>query len=363
MPDILCTTGMLASLVLALRGRCGASSWSFLFAILAKETVVFFGLPILVACLLAKNCRSFREVVLRSMSWGAVPLIGLGVWLGLGLFGPATPWNLFQVISEKSAAPNSFRFFCSQGLICLFPCGLGALGLLGLAAAPWGRRLDIHFWLRRAILVSCALYTVGMYRTISEPQYFLPLLVWAIVAVCRGLPVLWEKWHASLAWKTAIAVSVVGHCLLAGLMVYQLKAPRIADYASVQAAARLIPSDARVVTLYRGYGASPAVWLHRNVYFVEDAATLERELPLLRSLHFTHLLILDTTSKQGNSNRPVPLSAQIKAALHLLPSARTTTTTDHAGPSSPARQFCDKNFERLFEAKHLVLYLMTAHPS
>ena len=363
MPDILCTCGMLASILFALRGRCAASSWSFLFAILAKETVIFFGLPILVALLLAKNCRSVRQAALLSFAWGALPLAGLMGWVGLGLFDPPTPWSLFRIVSEKKAEPIPIRFFCSQGLTCLFPCGVGVIGFLALAATPWRVRLGVNPWLKRAILVSCSLYTVGMYRTISEPQYYLPLLVWVTVATCAGLPWLWEKWQGNLAWKTALATAVVGHCLLAWLVTHQLKASRIPAYASIEATARLIPPGARVVVFYRHFGGGPAVWLDRNVYAVADVPTLEQELPLLRSLRFTHLAILDVTSKQGNASKPVPLATQIKTALHLGAASQTQTTTGYAEPSSAERQFCDKNFQRLFATNHAVLYAIAAPPS
>ena len=69
MPDILCTTGMLGAFWFALNSNLPASSTCFLFAILAKVSVIFFGLPILTALLVAKNCRTTGDGFRIAMCW------------------------------------------------------------------------------------------------------------------------------------------------------------------------------------------------------------------------------------------------------------------------------------------------------
>jgi hypothetical protein len=334
MPDILCTTGVIASFYFALNGNLPVSSGCFLFAILAKESVLPFGLPILVALLVAKECRSVGHVLILSIAWGLVPILGLAAWISLDRFSPPTPWTILQTAADRNDTgllePRLYTFTAA----CLFPFGVGVLGMLGVASAALNKAPRMNCWIRRSIVVACLVYFVFVIRKILEPQYFLPLVFWLALAASFGFARLIERQRFSLVWRTALGVAICAHVLVVWMFTSDLKAARVSNLAGIESAAHLIPNGARVVMVCRHYGAGPAVWLNRNVVNIPgDTKDLDHELRTLRSQNFTYLMILDVESRH-----------------------RGEAVTHYADPSSAVRQFCDQNLQRLFESQNVVLY-------
>ncbi len=351
MPDILCTTGIIASFYFALKGNLPASSGCFLFSILAKESVLPFGLPILVALLVAKESRSAKRILTLSIAWGLVPLLGLAAWISLDRFSPPTPWTILQIAAERNDTgllePRLYIFTAA----CLFPFGVGVLGMLGIASTALNKAQRMNCWIRRSIFVACLVYFVFVIRKILEPQYFLPLVFWLAVAASLGLARLLERRRSSLVWRTAFGAAICAHVLVVWMFASDLKAARVSNFAGIESAAHLIPSGARVVMVYRYYGAAAAVWLNHNVVcpwdgldlgeltsLFGDTKNMDHELRTLRSENFTYFMILDVESRHG---------------LHAW------AMTHFADPSSPVRQFCDRNLQRLFESQNVVLYSLS----
>jgi hypothetical protein len=339
MPDILCTTGIIASFSFALNGNLPVSSGCFLFAILAKESVLPFGLPILVALLVAKECRSAGRVLTLSIAWGLVPILGLAAWISLDRFSPPTPWTILQTATDRNDTgllqPRLYIFTTA----CLFPFGVGVLGTLGIASAALNKAQRMNCWIRRSIIVACLVYFVFVIRKILEPQYFLPLVFWLALAASFGFARLIERQRFSLVWRTALGVAICAHVLVVWMFTSDLKAARVSNLAEIECAAHLIPNGARVVMVCRHYGAGPAVWLNHNVVNIPgDTKNMDHELRTLRSQNFTYLMILDVESRHGDH------ASGGEAVTHF------------AAPSSPVRQFCDQYLQRLFESQSVVLY-------
>jgi dolichyl-phosphate-mannose-protein mannosyltransferase len=361
MPDILCTTGMLAAFWFALRGNLPASSTSFLFSILAKTNVIVFGLPILVALLIKRNKRSFRSLALDCCLWGLVPLFGLITWvLLMHWFSPPTPLALRYWVSSGNlmAALKDINLWI-QIAACLIPFGVGVLGFLCLAAScrPISR---IHPALKVAIVVSNVAYLILVLSKVHEPQYFLPVLPWIIVAATAGLEFLASKLPSGLVWRAGLATLVGLHVVVAAALAVDLRSSRVPDFPSIERMARLLPSEARVIVAYRFYGASPAVWLNRNVFAVGDIGTLTLELPKLRSAGFTHLCILDIENRHNlNAGGLAMLWKQLQTMLGHSP-ASSLHHPDYTAPTSSIRQYCDRRFPLLFDSPHALLYSLTS---
>jgi hypothetical protein len=113
MPDILCTTGVIVV----------ASS----LTILAKESVLPFGLPILVALLVAKECRSAGRFLTLSIAWGSAPILGLAAWISVDRFSPPTPWTILQTAADRNDAGLLDPVLYVVTAACLFPFGVGVL--------------------------------------------------------------------------------------------------------------------------------------------------------------------------------------------------------------------------------------------
>ena len=357
MPDILATTGMLAAFFFALRVNLPASSAAFLFSILAKLNVIVFGLPILTALLLAKGNRSVRKILFDACLWGAAPLLGIISWLFLVRhFSPPTPWTLLYFVpggNQNMAIANPMLWLKVAG--SLLPFGAGVLGSMGVSFAIMTPDARMNFWLKLAIVASNLFYLIFVLRIIYEPQYFLPVLAWLLIAAYGGLEYVIEK-LASPVWRTSLAVAVGLHLLVALACAYDLKASRVPDFAAIQRAAQLLPQNARVVVVYRSYGASPAVWLDRNVIAIHDLATLTGRLPELKELGFTHLCIIDVESRHNQTLTPLASVTNEFRRLLGRPAVHPDQQANYASPTSSIRQYCDRKFAVLLDSPHTLLY-------
>lgn len=251
MPDILCTTGVIASFYFALKGNLPVSSGCFLFAILAKESVLPFGLPILVALLVAKECRSAGRFLILSIAWGLAPLLGLAAWISLDRFSPPTPWTILQTAAERNDVGFLNPTLYVVGAACLFPFGVGVLGMLGIASAAINKAPRMNCWIKRSIVVACLVYFFFVDRKILEPQYFLPLIFWLALAASFGFAWLIERQRSSLLWRTVLGVAVCAHVVVVWMFTSDVKAARVSNLAGIESAAHLIPTGARVVMFCR----------------------------------------------------------------------------------------------------------------
>ncbi|MDB6108557.1 MAG: hypothetical protein JWR69_307 [Pedosphaera sp.] len=367
MPDILCTTGILAAFFFALRGKLWASSGCFLFAVLAKTSVLAFGLPILVALLAARKCQCARDCFRCSILWGLAPLLGLSAWIALGLLAPPTPWTVLTIITERgdfgALARPSFYIFV---LGCLLPFGMGILGALGFASAMLKKTPGMNPWIKWALIVANVFYLVSVVRKIPEPQYTLPLLAWAVVAASFGFQSLIDRLGGGILWRAALGAALGLHVLVVVIFACDVKASRVPNFTEIESVAGMLPVDARVVVVYRYYGASPAVWLNRNVFAIDNLPELEAELPKLQALGFNHLVILDLESRHHDISRTglVALARRLLRAAPGKSSPEEATLTSLADSSSPVRRYCDQRFSRLLERQHIVLYsLRSSSPS
>jgi hypothetical protein len=200
-------------------------------------------------------------------------------------------------------------------------------------------------------------FIVCVYRKVPEPQYVLALLPWVVMGAAFGLDYLFGKWRGGVLWRIAIGAAVVLHVLIAAAFTIDLKASRVPDYADIERAAQLLPTDARVIVVYRYYGASPAVWLNRNVVPMSQMDSLQG-FGRLRREGFDYVLLLDIESwhdARGDNG----LHALVSRILNAIRKAPVTNAADlprYAGPTSSFRQYCDQRLSPLFVSPHVVLY-------
>lgn len=360
MPDILCTTGMLAAFWFALKNNLPASSGSFLFACLAKISIIFFGLPVLVALLVARNCKSLPEFLQISFCWGALPLAGLTGWLALEFMDPNTPWTIAKILSGRGGVQDLFtaRFY---GFIfaILIPYGLGCLGVLGCAMTLVKKRApQIQPAIKWALLVANFLYIFFVVAKIAEPQYLLPSLAWLIMAAAFGINHLAGKINHGCWWRAGLVSLVCLQALTAFIFTSDLKASRVPDYESIEKAAALIPPGARVIVVYPFYGAAAAVWLNHNVLAIDNIASLEAELPRLEKIGFSHLVLMDLKTRTKSASKESVLQ-MLAAICHLNrpPAAgRDSRLSGFTRPGSPFCQYCEPRFTRLFSSDFIIVY-------
>ena len=364
LPDVLCTAGMLASFWFAMRGKLPASSGWFLFAALAKLSVIVFGLPVLVALLIARQCKSIRDFFRLSIAWGWLPLLGIVVWMApLAHYGPPTRMSTAQIMSRRGMAalldPGFYRYTLGH----LFPFGVGVLGFVGLVFAFVRSGPKMDRMLKWAIIISNAVFLGYVFREIPEPQYILPVLVWFAIGAAFGFTYLGGKLRAGLAWRTALGATALLHVLGALACTVDLKSSRIPDIADIESAAKLLPPDARVITLYRYYGAGPAVWLDRNVVAIGTMPGLEG-CSRLRSAGFEYLIILDIEAWHDRKSDDGPLAwiSRVFQAVRKKPPTNSANLASYSNPEGPYRQYCDRHFTPLFTAPHVVLYSLAAPP-
>lgn len=361
MPDILCTTGMLAAFWFALNNNLPASSGSFLFAGLAKISIIFFGLPVLTALLVARNCKTIPEFLRIALCWGIIPLIGFIGWTSLEFIDPNTPWTIAKIMSGRGEWHDLFtaRFYGFLFVI-LVPYGLGPLGILGCAVAV-GKKCasQMNPAVKWALLVSNFLYIIFVVRKIPEPQYLLPSLAWLILTAAFGFNYLARASHGIRLRVGAVSL-VCLQVLTAGILTCDLKASRVPDFQSVEKAAAVIPPGARVIVAYPFYGAGPAVWLHHNVLAVSDAATLEADLPRLEKIGFSCVVLMDVKTRTKSVSKE-SVFAMLASICHLnrqIGTVRDPWLSDFTLPASPLRQYCDPRFTRIFSGNLIIAYAL-----
>ena len=361
MPDIVCTAGVLAAFYLALRGSLFGSSVCFLFAVLAKSSVVPFGLPVLAALLLAKNCRGVRPVVVTTILWGVLPATGLAGWLLLDFWSPPTPWTLFGTVGDSRGGIKELfgPSLYVKTVGCLLPSGVGVLGVLGLGMSIVYRNSGAPMWppvLRWSASFACFFYFVFVLGKINEPQYYLPLIVWVVLAAALGFAKFSSAPRSKLM-RAAVVLAACAHIPVATLMAIDLKSSRVPGIAEIADAGQLLPPDARVIVAYHHYGAGPAVWLQRNVIAMspadEDPAAT---VTALARAGFTHLMILDLESRYSSPG--ASLSERWRQLLQVFSRAATTRPAALSSftVQSPVRRYSDEHFATIAESQHLVLY-------
>jgi len=357
-PDILATTGMAAAFFFALRGQLAASSAAFLFTILAKLSIIIYGLPLLTALVLARNCRSLVEMVRVTLAWGLMPLVGLVAWLSLSLHDPPGSWVVFGGFRPGDYGPVQLSdllqlAFYVLPLLYLFPFGCGLMGWLGLFFAVGTGGARMNPWLKAAILLSLVVNYAGERIVWREPQYMLPVLFWLSIASAFGFPRLLEWWHRNQQGKLTLGCALLFHLMVVAGSVYFLKASRVPNVADIEAAGRLTPVEARLVVYAGTASASPSAWLNRNTLkfnpFGENPdpgqfKLLEDQLQSFSKAGFAYLVVFDI--EQQHSLSPVPKST-LSYATHFTE------------PSSATRRFFDARYQKLFEGDHVVLYRLS----
>jgi hypothetical protein len=363
MPDILCTTGMLAAFWFALKNNLPASSGCFLFAILAKISIIVFGLPVLTALLVARNCKTIPECLHIAIFWGAIPLVGLIGWTSLEVIDPDTPWTIVNILGRSGEHRLFTTHFYAFIFAILIPYGLGPIGVLGCAVAVAKKCApQIKPSIKWALLASNFLYIVFVVCKISEPQYLLPSLAWLALAAAFGISHLAGKTNHGVRRRAGVVSLVCLQVLTACIFTSDLKASRIPDFPSVEKAAASIPPGARVIVVYPFYGAGPAVWLHRNVLAMYDAAALEAGLPRLEKIGFSHLVLMDVKTRTKSASKDSVLE-MLTSICHL--SRQTATRRDpwlssFTLPTSPLCQYCDPRFTRIFSGDFIIVYALSS---
>jgi Dolichyl-phosphate-mannose-protein mannosyltransferase len=355
MPDILCTAGMLVSFWAALKGNTPVSSGAFLFSILAKLSTIIFGLPILAALLCARQCKTLGQFIRISLVWGVVPLAGLLAWSALEWRDPDAPWTVKKLMETRGGMQNvlSLRPYFLV-LACLVPFGLGLMGAAAAVAAPRAANPATMDWrVKWAIIASNVIYLFAVVTKIPELQYMLPPLAWAAIAVGFGVEPLIGLARAKPFWRAALGLLVGVQLLTVTVFAFDLKASRVPDFSEIQAAEAQLPAGARVMVIYPYYGASPAVWLNRNVLSVYRESVVEEELPKLRPLGFTHIILLDLKLSDWVSWR-----TRISALFHgnHPQDSRDPAVSRFADPASSIHQYCDRRFTKIYSAPYVVLY-------
>ncbi len=150
----------------------------------------------------------------------------------------------------------------------------------------------------------------------------------------------------------------------------ELKASRVPSYPDIMRAGDLLPPEARVVVLYRYYGASPAVWLNRNV--LPLGGQVPSDFPgacdLAYRSGFRYLLVLDIESWHHNKpgGGPLAMVGRVIKSLRKTPPAASTGSDDSltgfTSPTSPFRQYCDLVFTPMLVAPRTMLYSMASLP-
>jgi len=354
-PDILATTGMTLAFLLALRGQIAGSSGAFLFALLAKLSIIVYGLPILVALLIARDCRSLGEFVKISLLWGALPLFGEMVWLSLGLHDPPDSWEVIG----GSFSPGDYghihladlrdsSFYLSAALF-LFPFGCGIIGITGLCFALANRPRNMNLFLKGSILIAILFNYVFERIVWREPQYSVPVLFWVVLAASFGFPRLIEKYREGKLWRLLLPGLVVAQAAMVCMSLVFLKAPRAPNLRDIEAGAQLTPPDARVV-VYAGISCTvPPVWLKRNTVQLYPFAGLDpkilnsfaNELQGFQKNGFNYLMVFDT---------------QDHLRSNVLTHSEKLYSSNDTSPTSPIRRFFDDRYKIIFKGDHVILY-------
>jgi hypothetical protein len=357
-PDILATTGIAAAFLFALRGQLAFSSGAFLFSLLAKLSIIIYGLPVLIALLLARDCRSIRQFIKLSLRWGLVPLTGELTWLSLSLHDPPGSWVVFGGYRPGEYGSIEFqdlidpRFYV-EPMMYLLPFGCGIVGIIGWLGAL-GSPSQMNPWLKGSIVIALGLNYVVERIVWIEPQYTVPVLFWLVIAASFGFPRLFELFRRDNRWKVALGAILLVHLVVVIGAVCFLKASRVPNWPDLAAAGQQTPVDARVVVYVDTYRTSPPVWLNRNTLQLNrlsdsDPAewnALARQLPNFQKAGFDYLMIFDVVGHYGIN----PLKIVRPADLY---------TTDYTDQGSLTRRFFDSRLQKIFEGDHVVLYRLT----
>lgn len=356
-PDVLTTCGMLLAFLLASRGALTGSSGAFLFAILAKPSTMIFGLPILTSLLVAQQCRSFRKAIWLALRWGLPALLGLSLWLSLDLLGPDTPWTILAQLRSRHDGSFLQPFYYINLLAGVGPFGLGVAGIVSLAISLRDRQSAGSPWVVAAAATACLVYLCTVVRQITEPQYLLPVVAWLILLSGRGWDRLVHLWSSSTWGKAGSIVIVALHLVVTTILTADLKASRVPDFAELQAIRQHLPASARVGVFYLHYGASPSIWLERNVLAVgRQPLPVETELAELNLHGFTHFVILDLYQSGGGK-----LANLAKWLTHRStgPNAAFERPTSHfTAADNQVRTYCDQHFTLIQKAPHTLLYAL-----
>ena len=254
MPDIICTAGILAAFLYAQRGNLMTASAAFLFAILAKSNSIVFGLPVLVALAVARNCRSPKEFIRVALLWGWAPLIGLAGWMVLmKWFAPDAVWSTFHTLSDgrgKWTALVRMPYYLNV-FGCMLPFGFGVLGTVGLVFCRFKKSESMNAAVKWAFYISSLVYLVFVIRKLLEPQYFLPLLAWALIAASIGWQWAVENYQRRPFWKWGLAGAGILHVIIALIFTADVKASRVPNYPDILAASHLLKRSDRVLIFYR----------------------------------------------------------------------------------------------------------------
>jgi hypothetical protein len=367
MPDVLCTAGVLAAFWNALRNRLWLSSALFAFAVLAKMSVIFFGLPILVALLIERRAWPFWKMLKPSIFWGIIPVVCLAGWLSLELLDSDTPWTIGKLMSSRGGLHKLLtgRYWATV-IGCGFPYGLGLLGVVGLSFSFRSSALrKVPIPLTGAIVLASALYLLLVLTKVLEPQYMLPLLAWAAFFSAFGLKELWH-WSGSRRRKWGVRGLLLSlHILVAFLFAYDLKSSRVPDFRLVSEAAATMPTGSRVIVSYPFYGAAPAVWLKQNVIAIANLETLQAELPRLQKLGFNHIVLLDVKNRSQNSVKS-SIAGFIKSTFRLHHGGqmdKDANISAFARPSSPWFQFCRGKFQLVYQSDYVDVFCLDEVPN
>jgi hypothetical protein len=354
-PDILATTGVAISFLYALRGNTAASSAAFLFTVLAKMSIILYGLPVLTALLVARNCRTAISFLTTAALWGAAPLLGIIVWILQSRHDPYGSWVVIGGFRPGSFGPITAHDLVDlrgyiQPAMFLLPFGCGVLGATALLFAARNHPPLMNIWLKAAIALALLLNYVGERIVWREPQYTVPVLFWLFLAASLGLPGLLALARKSGAWKITFTALLLLHLAIAANAIWFLKASRVPNFASIIAAGNLTPTDARIVVYAATPNASPSSWLGRNTLTVvplpnppppEMLSRFDHQLQTFSQAGFTYLLVFDAQEHRS-----------------LNPLAPPSYESDYTSAKSPVRQHFDSEFQRVFEGNHVVLYAL-----
>lgn len=356
MPDIFATTFMMAAFAFSLRGRLLWSALFFLLALLAKVSVIVYGLPILAGLLSAKQPQRILPLFRLSIQWGLIPLVGLAFWICLGQYDPPASWQIIGGVPCGERGPIrledllSLRMYVSP-LVMLFAFGCGVLGTACLWAS-FGRLRQIP----GRSLVGCTLAAIVaqyllMRITWLEFQYTLPVLFWVLWVASFGVDPILRKIREHSGFKAACLMATVFHVALILVCATYLKKSRVSNIQAIEAAQKYLPDNSRIIVFasVRGTTTSPPVWLKRNTLSLRELALpgapwneaeLSLQIEKLRPAGFNYLAVFD-----------------VDAAKSVWPLARSPVfETNYALAGSEIRQFCESRFQLIYEGDRMALY-------
>lgn len=357
-PDILATTGLAAAFLFALRGQTALSSVAFLFSLLAKLSIIIYGLPVLTAFLIARDCRSVGQFIKLSLAWGLIPLLGVLVWLSLSWSDPFGSWVILGGYRAGGYGPVGLKDWMHPGfyvrpMMYLFPFGCGLLGIIGGWFALRSKVVRMHPWLKVSIIAGVACNYAFERIVWIEPQYTVPVLFWLVVAVSFGFPRLFEFLGRDHRRRAVLGGILLVHIAVMIAAVCFLKASRVPNLRDLEAAARLTPVDSRIVVYASTPSASPSAWLDRNTLKLgplPNVASAQwdvfaQQLQSVQKAGFDYLLVFDVEGHES---------------MNFLETFEQETpyVTNYTDRALPTRRFFDDRFRKIFEGDHVVLYRM-----